>query len=215
MSKYPVNQYPKGTVLFTEGEPGDKAYVLKGGKVELYKTFEGKKKSLAVLEPLSVFGEMVLFQGGTARTTTAEVLEDIVVLEMNHKGFHEFLDQTPEIMQILIKQMVERLRSATEKAVQLPQIFDSLANLLELFLINGTQILDYAALSRYMVDNFGVVEVYVDTLFDALAKMKLIVIGEAKGVKKIKILVKEGLAEKALAMMKNATDEDGGALPLG
>lgn len=214
MAKYPVASFAKGSVIFEDGDAGDKAYVLKQGSVEIFKTVEGKKKVLDVIKPLSVFGEMVLFEGGGVRTTSAVALDNVMCLEINRKGFNEFLDESPEIMQVLLKLLVERLRKTTAKAVQLPQVFDSVANLLELFALNGCDGVPFEPVAQFVAQTFGVVRVYADTMFDSLVTMGLISLEGEGEARRVKFLVKKGLAAKALDKLSAATDSDGGSLPL-
>ena len=49
----------RGTVFYTPGETGEVLFILKQGRVNLYRmTAEGKKLVTATVEPGTVFGEM-------------------------------------------------------------------------------------------------------------------------------------------------------------
>ena len=62
----------KGDVLFAEGEPGDRMYVILEGKVKLGQTSgDGRESLLAVLGPGEMFGELSLFDPGARTTQTA------------------------------------------------------------------------------------------------------------------------------------------------
>ena len=77
-------EVPKGNVLFTEGETGDRMYVIVDGKVKLGQTSnDGRETLLGVLGPGEMFGELSLFDPG-ARTSTATALTDAVVLGLGH-----------------------------------------------------------------------------------------------------------------------------------
>jgi CRP-like cAMP-binding protein len=54
--------FAKGDVLFHEGEPGDRLYVILEGKVKLGQTSnDGRESLLGVLGPGEMFGELSLF----------------------------------------------------------------------------------------------------------------------------------------------------------
>jgi hypothetical protein len=53
-------EFPKGTVLFHEGETGKEMFVLQAGKVVITKTVRDTVKTLATLGPGEFFGEMAL-----------------------------------------------------------------------------------------------------------------------------------------------------------
>ena len=56
-----VKKYPADTVIFEEGDPGDKLYCIISGSVRISKMHNGTEEALAVLEAKSFFGEMTLF----------------------------------------------------------------------------------------------------------------------------------------------------------
>ena len=61
----------RGEVVFAEGEPGDRRYVIVEGKVKLGQTsVDGREQVLAVLGPGGMCGELSLFDPGQ-RTSTA------------------------------------------------------------------------------------------------------------------------------------------------
>ena len=48
-----------GETLYTEGSPGQKAYVIKEGEIEIFKNMEDRNVQLAVRTPGEVIGEAV------------------------------------------------------------------------------------------------------------------------------------------------------------
>ncbi len=56
--------YPKGRVLFWEGDPGEAFYLLMAGEVKVFRLgADGRELILAWLQPGDFFGEMALFDG--------------------------------------------------------------------------------------------------------------------------------------------------------
>ncbi|HWJ83872.1 MAG TPA: cyclic nucleotide-binding domain-containing protein, partial [Cellulomonas sp.] len=81
----------RGDVLFHEGEPGDRLYVVREGKIKLgRRSSDGRENLLAVLGPGEMFGELSLFDPGP-RTATATVVADAVVLELGHSELVQWL----------------------------------------------------------------------------------------------------------------------------
>ena len=70
---------PAGAELFSEGSPGDQAYVIKEGQIEIVKTSNGREVLLAVRQAGEVIGEMSLldsaprFATGRARNESLKI----------------------------------------------------------------------------------------------------------------------------------------------
>ena len=87
----------RGDAIFTEGEPGDRMYVILDGKVKLGQTSaDGRESLLAVLGPGEVFGELSLFDPGP-RTATATAVTDAVVIGLGHENLRPWLAGRPEV----------------------------------------------------------------------------------------------------------------------
>lgn len=77
-------------------EPGDHVYLLKRGRVRLYRVAgNGRELTLAVLEPGDVFGDEVL--AGRPRRTFAETLEPAHVCRLRGDDFVELMRGRPEV----------------------------------------------------------------------------------------------------------------------
>jgi len=65
-----IHDYPKGAVIFTEGDPDTGLYVLLSGQVQLCKlSTDGQIAILAVFEPVIMFNEVSALDGGPAPAT--------------------------------------------------------------------------------------------------------------------------------------------------
>jgi CRP-like cAMP-binding protein len=104
----------RGEVLFHEGEPGDRLYVIRSGKIKLgRRSTDGRENLLAVLGPGEMFGELSLFDPGP-RTATATGLADAVVLELGHHDLIPWLEQNPTVAK---HQLVGASRETVNKAL--------------------------------------------------------------------------------------------------
>jgi signal transduction histidine kinase len=77
-----------GQQLFAEGSPGDRAYIVREGQLEVVKESLGKEVLLAVQGPPAVVGEMALLEDkprmATVRARTGAVLLAITKEELEH-----------------------------------------------------------------------------------------------------------------------------------
>ncbi len=109
----------RGSVLFSEGEPGDRLYVVSDGKIKLGATSnDGRETLLAVLGPGEMFGELSLFDPGP-RTATASALTDARLLGLGHDDLTPWLTGRPEVALSLLQALAQRLRRTNEAMADL------------------------------------------------------------------------------------------------
>lgn len=113
------SRLPRGDVIFAEGEPGDRMYVILDGKVKLgHTSVDGRESLLAVLGPGEVFGELSLFDPGP-RTATATAVTDVVVIGLGHDNLRPWLAGRPEVAESLLQALAQRLRRTNETLADL------------------------------------------------------------------------------------------------
>jgi CRP-like cAMP-binding protein len=111
--------YPKNTVIFKQGEAGDKCYLIYSGQVEINidEPKEGKKV-LAVLKPPMMFGETALFTS-SPRNATAITLDETILFAIKRQNLLELAAMEDTTNQAIRNLMVERSRP-----VRTPNILD-------------------------------------------------------------------------------------------
>ena len=158
----------KHNVLFTEGSKGEEAYILTDGKVEISGSVDGRKKVFAVLQPVSMFGEMALFLESHARTATAIALEDSKIVVLNQEDLEGYIQTAPPAIQAMLNVMVSRLKNTTKKALRAPNVPLGIVRILDLFDTNGKTEILYDSAVRHMSDIFvcspGTIESYLQSL---------------------------------------------------
>jgi rhodanese-related sulfurtransferase len=98
-----------GTFIFRQGDPMDRVYVIRSGKVRMFRTDStGVETDLAILGPGESFGQMTLLTG-EARTVTAEVLEETHLIALSKEQFEGILKDYPDISLALVRQVLEWL----------------------------------------------------------------------------------------------------------
>lgn len=100
----------RGKVFYTPGETGEVLFILKRGRVSLYRINpDGKKLVTATIEPGSVFGEMSLIGQGM-HDTFAEAAEDCTLCVMSRSDVEHLLLSKPRVALRLMELMANRLR---------------------------------------------------------------------------------------------------------
>lgn len=102
----------KGRVFYTPDERGEVLFLLKKGRVQLYRiSTEGKKLVIATLGPGSIFGEMAIIGQGM-HNTFAEALEDCTLCVMGRGDLERVLLNKPKVGLRILEALGQRLREA-------------------------------------------------------------------------------------------------------
>ncbi len=100
------------TIIFRQGDPGDKFYIIRSGKVRMFRQgSDGFETDLFVLGAGESFGQMPLLTG-EARPANAEAMEETHLLVLSKEQFERILKDFPDISLILMKQMSRWLMRA-------------------------------------------------------------------------------------------------------
>jgi uncharacterized protein (TIGR02266 family) len=106
--------YKDGQVIFREGTSGDWVYVLLRGRVEISRTIEGRRYTIAMLEPGEVFGELG-YLGNIKRTATAQAIGETSLGIIDR----EFLDREFNLLsssfRAILVALVDRFRNMIER----------------------------------------------------------------------------------------------------
>jgi len=111
--------FARGDVLFHEGDPGDRLFVIRSGKIKLgRRSSDGRENLLSIQGPGEMFGELSLFDPGP-RTATATVVADAELVELAHTDLVAWLEQHPTVAKHLLKALAHRLRRTNEALADL------------------------------------------------------------------------------------------------
>lgn len=100
----------EGEELFGEGDPGDTAYVILWGEIEIVKRSGRRDVRLAVRRPGEVIGEMALLQG-TPRSATARATMPSELVAIPRAEIDDLLATSGEAARALFKVLLERWQS--------------------------------------------------------------------------------------------------------
>ena len=106
-----VRRHPAGTVLFREGDPGEKMFLIRAGKVNIVKRISDSEITLAMLGPGEFFGEMALLEK-LPRSAGATVVEDAQLIEIEQEHFDTLVRKSGEIAVRMLRRLSGRLREA-------------------------------------------------------------------------------------------------------
>jgi len=107
-----TKKYPKGATIFNPSQKGEYFFILKKGKVKIYKTSKGKEQIIRIFEEPTLFGEAASFTGKNF-PAWAEAIENAEVILIPRKGFIELMKKDPEIGMKLMAVMAQRLMYLT------------------------------------------------------------------------------------------------------
>lgn len=96
--------YGRGNAIFYEGDPGHAMYFIQEGQVNIAKAADdGTIKTLTIVNPRSILGEMALIDRST-RSATAIARNDVRLVSLSAKDFDVLVDQYPRVaVKILLK----------------------------------------------------------------------------------------------------------------
>lgn len=110
-----ISTVKKGKVFYRPEETGEVLFLLKKGRVHLYRISpEGKKLVIASLGPGTMFGEMPLL-GQQMHNTFAEAVEDCQICVMSRKDLERLILSKPQIALRVLDITGRRLREAEER----------------------------------------------------------------------------------------------------
>ncbi len=102
--------FPRGHVIFVEGQPGDRLYIVASGKVKVgRKSPDGRENLLMVAGPSDMFGELSIFDPGP-RTSSATSVTEVRAFSMDRAALREWIGKRPEIAEQLLRVLARRLR---------------------------------------------------------------------------------------------------------
>ena len=112
-------QYKSSATIFSEGEPGDKFYLIVEGAVRISRIVPGMgEEALAVLRPGNYFGEMSLIDDAP-RSATAMCHEKCRLFVVNRRDLEDLLfvdrDLAYELLWNWVRTLSRRLRATNDK----------------------------------------------------------------------------------------------------
>lgn len=122
-----------GTIIVNEGDDAHGLYVIQSGSLKVFLVEEnGRELTLSLLWPGEYFGELALLDNAP-RSASVMTRERSELLHISHTGFMGLLEQHPSCAQVVMKNLVGRIRALTDnvRGLALNDVFGRLARLFE------------------------------------------------------------------------------------
>ncbi|WP_243359581.1 cyclic nucleotide-binding domain-containing protein [Fundidesulfovibrio terrae] len=117
-------RFPKGSIIFHEGDPDDSMAIILEGSIEITKrdtSPDHKPKCLVRIGPGRAFGELALIEG-PPRSATAKALNDVSLLILTRKMYESLCAKDTElalkVTTNIARLMSFRLRNTSVKLVE-------------------------------------------------------------------------------------------------
>ena len=113
-----TQDFAAGTILFKENDPGRHLYVVRSGKVKIYRDLGESEMVLAFIGPGEFFGEMVIFDRAP-RSATVRARGDVRLLTIDKATFLRRITEDPSLAFRIVKKMSQRVRELNAEVATL------------------------------------------------------------------------------------------------
>jgi len=114
-----LKHFQKDDIIFIEGQPGDEAYYIKEGTVNIYRISGNKRILLDSLHPGEIFGEMSILSG-EARNANAIANNDVTLVVIEKDILTSTMNETLPMIQSLAASLINRLQKSNQKINEKP-----------------------------------------------------------------------------------------------
>ena len=108
--------YPVDTVIFREGDEGERVFIIETGLVEITKVINGTAVTLGALSGDDIFGELSTLAEGP-RMATATAVKDTVCLVIPESEIRQRLERSDAFTRAMVRIMVRNIRTVTSRIV--------------------------------------------------------------------------------------------------
>ena len=98
------------TPIFRQGDPGNAAYVVRTGKIEIWVTEDDERKVLGTIGPGGIFGEMALIDNSD-RMASATAVEPSVCIMFPERVFQDKMENADSFIVALLRIFCNNIRS--------------------------------------------------------------------------------------------------------
>ncbi|MDZ7759194.1 MAG: Crp/Fnr family transcriptional regulator [Desulfovermiculus sp.] len=115
--------YDPGNIVFQQGDPADKMFLIKGGRVRLDKfTEDGSDIFLDIRKAGDFIGEYMLSEQESAFPVTATCMEKTLICGFTRDTFDSLVREYPNIGLEVIKRMSEQVASLTDRVGSMSKV---------------------------------------------------------------------------------------------
>jgi CRP/FNR family cyclic AMP-dependent transcriptional regulator len=107
--RYPDDHLQAGEIFYTPHDTSEKLFILKRGRVRVYRATDGREFTQAIVEAGTVFGEMAL-TAQRLQGAYAQAMEPSILIAMSREELEHLILQKPEVGLHVAHLLSERLR---------------------------------------------------------------------------------------------------------
>lgn len=110
-----VKAFNAGDVIMYQGEPGDAAYLIEEGEVEIYVNRPNSVSlKIGTRGPGAIIGEMAIIDN-SLRTATIKAISDCKMIEITRERFQELLENADPTIKLLVHVILTRYRDTLKR----------------------------------------------------------------------------------------------------
>lgn len=111
-------EYPAGHLFYMPTDEGEVLFILKSGRVQLYRMSpDGRKLIVVVLEPGTIFGHMALVGQGL-HETYAQAIDDCLICVWGREAVETLLQKQPHVALRFLHEVGNRLSDAEQRLTE-------------------------------------------------------------------------------------------------
>ena len=143
LQRNPNTHLRAGEIFYTPEDASERLFILKKGRVRIFKTAEGRDLTFSEIDPGTVFGEMAL-TAQRLQGACAEAIEPSILISISSEELEHLIVKRPQVGIRLVNLLSERLRSYESRMedVTLKDVPARLANLI-LLLCEGEGVMSH------------------------------------------------------------------------
>ncbi len=141
-----IRSFAPNTIVVNEGDDGSSLFVVQSGSLKVFLTDNiGREVTLSLLDPGDYFGELALLDDAP-RSASVIALTRSEVLQIPRTAFLALIEAYPACMQIVLRNLVGRIRTLTEsvRALALVDVFGRISRLFDSLAVeeDGVAVID-------------------------------------------------------------------------
>ncbi len=159
---------PEGTVVMHEGEPGNSAYLIQSGSVQVFTSKDEKDIKLAELKVGQIFGEMALIFD-EPRAASVRAVEDCNLIVITRQTLKQKLESTDPTIRAIMEMLMKRIVSANNVILNKQNEIGDLRETNQIIFDNIASGLSYTEKVRFQDSVLPKLEAFMDAV-DAFEK---------------------------------------------
>jgi CRP-like cAMP-binding protein len=109
-----MQTYGKSEVIFKEGSFGSEMYVVRSGKVRIYRASAEGEIEVAIVKPGELFGEMALVDNAPRSASACALEDDTSLIALDKDKFLFLVSHQPTFALVIMHVLCKKIRALSE-----------------------------------------------------------------------------------------------------